>query len=96
MAVQRSPKPLMRVRFLSPLPSYKMSDTIQTFLLNKRDYSYFAILIIDEKCETKYNVDKVIKMKLIKLHIIYIFRNFFPKMIPINIRFYIDNFLIAL
>ena len=42
MAVQRSPKPLMRVRFLSPLPSsYKMSDTIQTFLLNKKELFIF-------------------------------------------------------
>ena len=35
MAVQRSPKPLMRVRFLSPLPNSKLSmsnpDVQETF-----------------------------------------------------------------
>ena len=53
MAVQRSPKPLMRVRFLSPLPkSYKCVDIFRRFLFVELDYD---IIYLDNRIdERKY------------------------------------------
>ena len=57
MAVQRSPKPLMRVRFLSPLPKPHMSssnpDVLRMSKLNVLQDTPVRTGVIDEELQVK-------------------------------------------